>query len=163
VPLFRRKRVPASHSEDAALSFDEAPLVAEKDCPGCSRHYPLVRAFIKRGDVAHAVSFAALHTHDGVREAWIDVILGTFGDDAATDHLTFGCRVGPVVGEDEPAATAVDAAQPYGDGSIWGRKLKREEALRHHRVPEFWDVVDYVLLADPVVHHHVYGHEPNNV
>lgn len=121
-----------------------------------------MKSFLNRSGDAYAVAFCALHTHDDVREAWIDVILG-FGDDAESDHLTFGCRVGPVEGQDEPAATAVDAAMPYGNKPIWGRKLSREEALSHRRVSEFWEVVDFLLLGDPVVHHHVYGHEPERV
>ena len=35
----------------------------------------------------------------------------------------------------------------------------RDEALAHPRIDEFWEIVDYVLLTDPVVHVHVYGHE----
>lgn len=162
MPIFRRRPAPASGSE-AGLAFDEAPTIQEQDCSGCGRHYPLVKALVKRDGDAHAVAFCALHTHDDVREAWIDVILGTFGGGATPDNLTFGCRVGPVGGQDEPAATAVDAAEPYGDNPIWGRKLGRQDALAHPRLAEFWQVVDFILVADPVVHHHVYGHEPDRV
>lgn len=144
------------------LSFDEQPTILEKDCAGCGRHYPLIKGFIARDGVAAAITFTALHTHDGEREAWIDAILGTFGDDTADDHLTFGCRVGPVANSDEPAATLVQAAEPYGGSPIWGQKLTREGALAHPRLQEFWEIVDYVLVADSVVHHHVYGHEPSS-
>ena len=118
-----------------------------------------MRAFLANGGDAYAVAFAALHTHGGMREAWIDTILGTWGEDSASDHVTFGCRVGPVEGQDDPAATAVDAALPYSDKPIWGTKLSRAAALDHPRLAEFWEVVDFLLVADPVIHHHVYGHE----
>lgn len=143
-----------------SLTFDEPPTIQEQDCGGCGRHYPLVKAFVARGDDAVAIAFTALHTHEGVHEAWIDAILGTFGDDRAGDHVTFGCRVGPFAGRDDPAASLVQAAQPYGDAPIWGQKLSRDQALSHPRLAEFWEVVDYVLVADPVVHHHVYRHSP---
>lgn len=146
------------------LAFDEPPTIQEQDCAGCGRHFPPIKAFVLRDDEASAVAFTALHVHEGEWEAWIDVILGTFGENEneneTDDHVTFGCRVGPVESSDEPAASLVLAAQPYGDQSMWGQKLSREQALAHSRLREFWEVVDYVLLADPVVHHHVYGHEP---
>ncbi|MGH3163178.1 MAG: hypothetical protein ACRDPF_24970 [Streptosporangiaceae bacterium] len=103
--------------------------------------------------------FAACHVHDGEREAWIDVILGTFSSEDASDHVTFGARVGPVAGQADPAATAVPAAAAYSQSPLWGIKLSRDEALAHPRIDEVWEIVDYVLLTHPVVHAHVYGHE----
>ena len=144
------------------LAFDEPPTIQEQDCERCGRHYPLVKAFIQRDGSATAVTFTALHAHEGEREAWVDAILGTWGEDAPDDHVSFGCRVGPVANSDQPQATLVPAAQPYRNSPIWGQKLSREEALSHPRLQEFWEVVDFVLVADPVVHHHVYGHDPNS-
>jgi hypothetical protein len=144
------------------LAFDEPPTVQEQDCPRCGRHYPLIKAFVTQDAVATAVTFTSLHCHDGDNEAWIDAILGTFGEDRSEDHVTFGCRVGSVMNADEPQATLVAAAQPYGDSEIWGQKLNRDAALQHARLAQFWEIVDFVLVADPVVHHHVYGHDPSN-
>jgi hypothetical protein len=144
------------------LAFDEPPTIQEQDCPQCGRHFPLIKAFVTRDEVAAAVAFAALHSHEGENEAWIDAILGTFGEGRTDDHVTFGCRVGPVMTADEPQASLVAAAQPYGDSPIWGQKLTRDEALQHARLEEFWEIVDFVLVADPVVHHHVYGHAPTS-
>ena len=116
-----------------------------------------MKGFLNRNDVAAAVYFAALHDHGGDREAWIDVILGTFGSGDSTDHVTFGCRVGPVPGQDEPAAWLVLGAIPYGDSPIWGEKLARDEALRHPWLSQFWEVVDFVLVQDPDVNRHIYA------
>jgi hypothetical protein len=106
---------PASvvHACDLAgsLAFDPERSVELKSCALCGRGYTLVKNFILDGDDAHAVLFAVLHNH-GEKEAWIDVILGTFGTENFGDHITFGCRVGPVSGQDEPAATLVQAAAP---------------------------------------------------
>jgi hypothetical protein len=139
-----------------ALSFDPERTVELKSCAACGRGYTLIKSFILDDGDAHAVLFAALHDH-GEREAWLDVVLGTFGSDVFADHVTFGCRVGPVHGQSEPAATAVPAAAPYGDAPIFGCKLSRDEALAHARIAEFWRVVDFVLINDPDIHFHVYG------
>ena len=71
--------------------------------------------------------FAACHVHEGEREAWVDVILGSLRSDDASDHVTFGARVGPVAGQADPAATAeqvgltsVLAAPLYARGSLLG-------------------------------------------
>ena len=68
--------------------------------------------------------------------------------------MTFGARVGPVAGQADPAATAVPAAVAYPHSPFWGIKLSRDEALAHPRIDESWEIVDYVLLTDPVVHGH---------
>ena len=143
-----------------SLSFDETHVVERHECRDCGRHYRLVKAFVARGDEAVAVVMTALHVHDGLHEAWIDAILGTFGDDDVHDHVTFGCRVGAVQSQPDPGATLVDAAQPYADDGIWGRRLTRSEALAHPWLPQYWEVVDFVLVEDPVIEHHVYGHGP---
>jgi len=146
------------HAERVAetLSFDPERSVDLKSCAACGRGFTLIKGFILDNGDAHAVLFAALHDH-GQREAWIDVILGSFGSEDFSDHITFGCRVGPVQGQSEPAATAVAAAAPYGEASLFGQKLSREEALVHPWVSAFWRVVDFALINDADIHFHVYG------
>jgi hypothetical protein len=138
------------------LSFDPERTVELKSCDSCGRGFTLVKSFILDGEDAHAILFAALHDH-GEREAWIDVILGSFGSEDYSDHVTFGCRVGPVQGQADPAATAVAAATPYGNSALFGRKLTRDEALAHPQLSDFWQVVDFALISDPDIHFHVYG------
>jgi len=138
------------------LSFDAERTVESKLCDACGSGYVLAKGFIYDDDEPHAVYFAALHNH-GSPEAWIDVILGTFGTEDFSDHVTFGCRVGDVEGQSEPAATLVPAAQPYSASALFGRKLSREDALPHPMLASFWRVVDFVLVEDPDVHRHVYA------
>jgi hypothetical protein len=139
------------------LRFDPQRTDEERACDRCGRSYRLVKGFVLEGDQARAIYFVACHDHHDGHEAWIDVILGTFGADDPTDHVTFGCRVGAVSGQEAPAASVVQAAAPYGDAAIWGRKLSREEALAHPWLPRLWEVVDFVLTDDSTVHAHVYG------
>ena len=138
------------------LSLDGAPDIREQDCSCCAATFIVTDHFILMDGHTHAIAKTALHHHDGDHEAWIDVIFGPFGDDAAEGRVTFGCRVGPIAGAKEPAATVVDAAQPYPDSPVWGHKFSREEALQQDSLAQFWDVVDWLLSTDPTVHRHVY-------
>jgi hypothetical protein len=141
------------------LFLDGDASVERKKCSDCGAEYLLVKSFVLDAEGPAAIAFAALH-HHGVAEAWMDVIFGCFEGDVTDDRYTFGCRVGPVDGSPEPAATAVNAAVPYEDSATFGHKLARDEALAHPRVRDFWDVVDYLLVTDPTINHHVYGHLP---
>jgi hypothetical protein len=39
---------------------------------------------------------------------------------------------------------------------LFGRKLDRDEALSHPRPSEFWTVVDWLIVNDPLLHEHVF-------
>ena len=154
--MLRRQKKQTYSAGANALRLDLERDVSKRHCDSCGREFILVKGFVYRSDVPRAVYFVACHLHDGEREAWIDLILGTFGEDDASDHVTFGARVGPVSGQLEPAATLVDAAIPYGASSIFGQKLTRDEALAHPLLPTCWEVVDFILFNDETVHAHVY-------
>jgi hypothetical protein len=59
------------------FAFDEPPTVEERNCDLCGRRHRLIKAFVLRDRTAHSVVLAALHRHEDVSEAWMDVILGT--------------------------------------------------------------------------------------
>jgi hypothetical protein len=140
------------------LWLDGESTIEPSTCNDCGAEYVLVKSSLLDEEGPYAIAFSALHDHDDL-EAWIDVIFGAFEGDAVEDErVTFGCRVGPVQGSDEPAATAVQAAHPYDDGPTFGRKLSRAEALEHPRIRDFWQVVDFLLEHEPTINHHVYGH-----
>lgn len=138
------------------LSLDCAPDVREQECSCCGATFVVVDHFILMDGHTHAIAKSALHHHGGEHEAWIDVIFGPFGNDSTEERVSFGCRVGPIAGVAEPAATVVDAAQPYPDSQVWGHKLSREEALKQDSLAQFWGVVDWLLSTDPTIHGHVY-------
>jgi hypothetical protein len=142
------------------LAFDGDSTVEYHTCDKCGADYLLVKCFLIDAEGPCAITLAALHHHDDY-EAWIDVIFGVFDEQAAQDdRLTFGCRVGPVAGSADPAATAVEAAVPYADGPVFGHKLSRDEALAHPRLAEFWSVVDFLLENEQNINHHVYHRGP---
>lgn len=140
------------------LRRDGDSSIDRTTCHDCGSEYLLVKTFVLDDDGPYAIAFTALHHHQAL-EAWMDVVFGSFeGEAAEDDRTTFGCRVGPVEGSPEPAATAVQAAVPYDDGPTFGSKLSRDEALAHPRLPDFWRVVDFLLEDEPAINHHVHGH-----
>ncbi|PLW73122.1 hypothetical protein C0036_08910 [Streptomyces sp. DJ] len=130
-------------------------------CECCSAPIERSWCLVHADGTPHALYYANCYHHtDRDHDAWIDVIFGTWGQgvEAMSGHVSFGCRVGPVVGQTTPAATLVDAGTIYPDGPLFGQKLDREAGLRHPRLAEFWSVVDFVLEADPLVRGHLYEH-----
>ena len=128
------------------------------ECQCCDAPIDRVWNFVHQDDVAYAVYYANCYHHrDQPHEVWIDVILGSWGEGYFDDHVTFGCRVGPVVNSPQPAATLVEACADGSASTIHGMVLSREAGLAHPRLKEFWDVVDFVLANDPTVNVHLYG------
>ena len=84
---------------------------AEKICDCCGQPSRRTWSMVIRDEQPYALFFAACYDHGDVRESWIDVVFGTWGEGTDYhDHVTFGCRFGPVSDNPLPAATAVDAA-----------------------------------------------------
>jgi hypothetical protein len=142
------------------LAFDGDRNVVSDFCDHCGAPQTRVAGFLSRDGDAYVVYFASCY-HHGQHEVWIDVIFSPTWADDVDDHYTFGCRVGPIEGQDEPAASMVDAASVRGDSTLFGRKLSRDEGLSHPQVDEFWEVVDFLLLNDPDISVHMgYAHPP---
>jgi hypothetical protein len=127
-------------------------------CDCCRAPIERVWNYVYRDDVPRAVYFANCYHHtDQPHDVWMDIIIGTWGQNGAPDHVTFGCRVGPVVDSPQPGATLVDPLYGQSGAPIHGRVLSREAALGHPQLAEFWEVVDFVLMNDPTVHPHLYA------
>jgi hypothetical protein len=137
----------------AVLEFDGEPQVVDSVCDHCGEPFSRVTGFLLRDGDAYVIFFASCYHHDG-HEVWIDVVFSSDwgGDDIRT---TFGCRVGQIEGQEEPAATMVEAAAAWDDAAMFGRRLNREEGLAHPLRDEFWAVVDHVLVNDPTVAVHM--------
>lgn len=138
------------------LQIEPGSEVIEATCDHCGQPMTRVAGFIREDSDAHAIYFATCFHHGG-HEVWIDAVFSPTWAEGADDHFTFGCRVGAVEGQTEPAATLVTAAAAFDDSPTFGHKLTRDEALSHPRVGEFWALVDHVLTTDVVVSTHMYG------
>jgi hypothetical protein len=145
---------------DMLLTFGPDRQTREFRCDCCDALIGRAWNHIYADASSYAVYFANCYHHqDRDHDAWIDVIFGTWGSgpDQWNDHVTFACRIGPVVGQPEPASTLVAAGLAHPDGPLFGTKLVREAALRHPQLPDFWRVSDFILENDPLVRGHIYG------
>jgi hypothetical protein len=97
------------------LSVEPDRNVRDEACDLCHRPYRRLTLFLHRNGDPHAICHVALHRHDGKPEAWFDCILGSWIEGDPSDHVSFGCRVGEVAGQSEPAASLVEAAVPFSD------------------------------------------------
>ena len=128
--------------------------VRSKDCPRCGTSFEHVTGFVHDEGGAHAVYFAACHRHPEP-EAQIDVVLGTWGTDDASDHVAFSCRLR------QDGAMLVDATiATDADDDILGRRLERDEALMHPSLEGFWDIVDLLTRRDPTIARHLGTEHP---
>jgi hypothetical protein len=124
-------------------------------CSCCGAAIERSSSLVQRDGTAYAVYFASCYAHGN--EAFLDVVLGTWGRPDASDHVTFGCRIGAVDGASEPPCSLVTGGELAVDDALFGAKLTRDDALQHPRLPDFWAVVDFVLEADPTVRARIYG------
>jgi hypothetical protein len=132
-----------------ALTIDER-TVRPKTCERCGRSYDHINGLVHEDGDAHSIYFAACHGHPE-HDAWIDVVLGTWGDNDVQDHVTFSCELR------SEGAAAVDATVAVeGASDLFGRKLTRDEALGHPLVETFWQVVDLIAVQDPAVAARIY-------
>jgi hypothetical protein len=138
------------------LKIEPGAKVVSSTCEHCGEPMTRITGFVYKDADAHAVYYASCYHHEG-HEVWIDATFSPTWDEGLDDRVTFGCRVGAVEGQSEPAATLVSAAQAWDDRPVFGHKLSREDGLAHPSLPEFWALVDHVLVHDPLVHSHLYG------
>ena len=139
----------------------ESTNVSDTTCECCATVRRFVTAYVSEDDSAKAAVLAYCYPpHKGEpSEIWIDVILGTWGSDDHSDHVTFGCRYGDVAGQVDHACSLTDAAQ-LSDDPILGRRLTRKQALRHNRLGEFWQIVDLVMTTVPAIGEHRARYHP---
>lgn len=142
------------------LSFDGEPTVQDRECPDCGEPHESVVGFVLEGEAPYAVYYADWYPHRV--EAYIDVVLGPFEEPDYPDQVTFGCRTGHVAGQAAPASSLVTAAEGRGNHPWFGDKLTRDQALDHPLLPAFWEVVDWLILNDRILHDNVYHMAPSN-
>lgn len=138
-----------------SFSFDGEPFVRTSHCDECGESHEGVTGFVLRDGDAYAIYFANWYPH--TQEAYLDVVLGSFAEaGTGDDRVTFGCRVGHVESQREPAASLVPAGTTLSDSTEWGTPLDRPAALEHPRLDDFWDVVDWLIVNDPTLHENVF-------
>jgi hypothetical protein len=142
------------------LSFDGDPRIDHRRCDHCGREHDSAHGLVLRDGTAHAAYWAAWYPHE--EQAIVDVTLGSWQEPAYADNVMFGCRIGPVEGQAEPACSLVHSGQTLRDSPILGRKLTRDEALEHPWLSSFWEVLDWLILNDSTLHEHVFHMPPQS-
>ena len=139
------------------FAFDGDPLVDRRRCPDCGNEHESVTGFVLKDGSAHAVYYADWHPH--AKEAYVDVVLGSWEEPDYPGQVTFGCRLGHVDEQSPPAASLVTGGANRSDDALFGTKLDREAALAHPMLSEFWEVIDWLVVNDPTLHENVYHME----
>lgn len=134
------------------LSFDTGSTTGRSKCPDCKQKHVYMQRYILDRDEAYAVvSIEANQHHDGP-ELYVTCTLGNWDDETDyKDHATFSCRYGSVEQQEEYACTLIDVPDAFSM-EIYGKRLSRRQALKHERIHEFWEVVDFLLEHDMAVH-----------
>lgn len=138
------------------MSLTTAPnlQIAEHRCPDCDRPFRRITGFVHRDGAPHAVFYASCHHHDG-NDVLLDAVFGSWEGDDHSDHVTFGCRIGPVPGQPGPAVQLMPAAASFDAATLFGRKLTSDEAARHPCLDDFRELVQHVLSTNTVIAAHL--------
>lgn len=132
-------------------------------CPDCGGRRQMVTGQVFIDETSSAAFLAFLYDHEGGREVYLDLVIGTWGDNGdPSTRLTFSTRTGPTEGG-VIGSTLLDGRANSPDYDIFGRKVSREEGLTHPLLPTVWLCNDTVLAQVPAVAQHLAGahtHEP---
>ncbi len=150
---FRSKPRVVAHD----YSFDEDPVPRSITCPDCGETHEGMTGFVLDHGDAYAFYYADWYPHQS--QMIVELGLGRFHDpDDYGDNVLFGIRYGHVDGE--PDAVASLRTPTHGAGVMGARPLTREEALVHPRLKDLWDVSDWLIENDPLLHREVF-HMPS--
>jgi len=142
------------------FTFDGDPERRHRLCDVCREEHETDTGFVLRDGDAYAVYWASWYPHEN--EAWLDVVVGSWEEPKYRDNVTFGCRIGYIEGQDAPACSLVEGGKVLGDAAIFGQKLTRDEALAHPWLDRFWELVDWLIGNDPILHEHVFHMPPRS-
>ena len=138
-----------------SLTLDPERGIRTEHCATCATDYVCVTGFVYREGTPLAVYYAALHGHDDAHEAWLDVTLSE-GADGQGPRVTLGCRIGDFGSHGGLGAALTDGGLELEDPAVTGLRLTAEQALADRRLEEFWEVVDFVLVADDEIRTHTH-------
>jgi len=124
------------------LAIHERTVWDRYHCQRSGAAYRLVAGYVNDERGPHSIHWAACHPHPEHR-VYLDVLIGRWWTDGASEPVTFSCEVH----EDGSMTQDASLATP-GEGELFGRKLRRDEALAHPWAATFWQVVDLVQLED---------------
>jgi hypothetical protein len=140
------------------LTFSGDRQVRQFPCQCCESTVDRTLAQLDSDGVMRAVYYASCYHHAEGGEVYFDIMIGGWGTGDPGDRVTFGCRWGAVEGHDEPMCSLTTGGEVFEDSALFGTKLDRPAALNSPLLPEFWQMVDFLVLHDPVVAPFVRSH-----
>ena len=144
------------------FALDGKPEATKYHCQECGREHMRSTGYVVRDGKAFAAYHAYLHGNDGDAErtlATFTVIFADWGksDKGLVNAVAFRAAVRE--GKTDYEFMLQDPDDPKEDaGDI--THLTRDQALKHPRLQDMWDCIDFIIVADPNVHALLYGHEP---
>ena len=141
----------SSEATAPVFSFDGDPTWRQGPCGECDELHDKSAGFVLRDGHATAVYYASWSPHDA--EVHVEMVLGSWDDEAGyPDHVTFGCRLGASAGHAGVQRSLVPGGTTLGDKAMFGQKLTRDQALAHPWIELYWDLVDWLVDHDPLLH-----------
>ncbi|WP_409483502.1 hypothetical protein [Arsenicicoccus dermatophilus] len=108
-----------------------------------------------------AVYWLFLYDHDGYREVFVEIAMGSF-EEGYADHVTFAARTGRVAPRPGSpiGSTFVDSQAAASPLPLNGEFLSPAQARHHQWADTFWALDDHLLTIFPEVGAHLAG-EPS--
>jgi hypothetical protein len=139
------------------FSLDGEPTQHSGNCPVCTQLWEKSIGFVLRDDAAYAIYTVETHQSTEHSHVVCEVILGDWAEDSR-DRVVFGAQfVAPE--NDESWGWGLVTPLNYAESDL-GEPLDRESALAHPSLPKFWEVVDWLSEADPLLHRDVFHKLP---
>ena len=130
------------------IEFSE-PSASRCDC--CDGLTVRLTRFVSRKGAAFAMYYAQYSNSHPDNELAMLVSIGEWGDDSdASQRAAFYCRVRPTGDSYEVMLGDVEESA-WGGVDIIGKKLTRENALRHPQKATAFEVLDSALQQDPAL------------
>jgi len=132
------------------LSIDQAyRRVHSRPCPSCRHADDIVTGIVRRD--GRALIDYDVRFHTSRVEAFVDIGLileglEDFDFDGPDGYcVVFSCWIG----NGQTVLIDAPAVSPRDDG--WREYLSREDAVTHYRRDEWRSILDFLLLADPIL------------
>jgi hypothetical protein len=133
------------------LTVEYEPAVSDT-CSCCDTPSTRLTRFVSRDGDAYAVYYAAFSEQHPRPYVEALVGIGDWAEDApASARCSFYLRIRST--PDQFEVTVCDGTDsPWGDVTVLGHTLRRDEALAHPRIQEIFAITDHIVMEDtPIV------------
>lgn len=145
------------------FALDGKPEATKYRCQECEREHMRSTGYVVRDGSAFAAYHAYLHGNDGDAGRTLATFTVIFADwdksdEKLADAVVFQAAVHEGKTGYEFMLQDSEASEEDARGITY---LTRGQALKHQRIQDVWDCIDFIIVADQNVHKLLYGHQPN--